>query len=206
MVKEITNGKEQVIRKVEDFNARKVTHPESTVIHYWNDDLTEEIAQAVIQGNYIFYVIVNPNYRKQGYGASIVKEAASLVKGDSYLIPQGNQEHLIHFYESLGFKEDSRNADGEIIMKKSKNFSLNGKHPRVFKELKPGKIQFKFGDEILLTTTIKTEKREDQQLSMAWSFALKEKKYPFQRWICEKQQNGWTLQDFKQNVKIIQLL
>lgn len=205
MVKEIVNGKEQVIRTVGDWNKRKVTHPESTVIRYWNDDLTEEIAQAVIQGNYIFYVIVNPSYRKQGYGAKIVKEATSVIKGDAYLIPQDNQEHLIRFYESLGFKEDSRNADGEIIMRKAKNFSLNGKHPRVFKELKPGKIQFKFEDEVLLTTTIKTEKREDQQLSMAWNFALKEKKYPFQRWICGKQQQGWTLQDFKQNVVIEQI-
>lgn len=205
MIREITNGKEQVIRKVEDFNVRKVTHPESTVLRYWNDDLTEEIAQVVIQGNYIFYVIVNPDYRKQGYGAKIVQDATSIVKGDAYLIPQDNKPELVKFYESLGFVIHSRNENGEIIMQKKANFSLNKKHPRVFKELKPGKIQFKFGDEILLTTTIKTEKREDQQLSMAWNFALKEKKYPFQRWICEKQQNGWTLQDFKQNVVIEQI-
>lgn len=167
MIREITNGKEQVIRKVEDWNAKKVTHPESTVIRYWNDDLTEEIAQAVIQGNYIFYVIVNPNHRQQGYGAKIVEDAASMIKGDAYLIPQDNQEHLIRFYENLGFKEDSRNESGEIIMVKKANFSLNKKHPRVFKELKPGKVAFKYKDEVLLTTTIKAEKREDQQLSMA---------------------------------------
>lgn len=205
MIRELTRGKEQVIRKVEDFNVRKVTHPESTVVRYWSDDLTTEIAQAVIQRNFVFYVIVNPEYRKQGYGAKIVLDAVSLIKGDAYLIPQDNQEHLIHFYENLGFKEDSRNEAGEIVMKKPCKFSLNGKHQRVFKELEPGKIQFRFGDEILLTTTIKTRKREDQQLSMAWNFALKEKKYPFQVWICEKQQQGWTLKDFKEKVQITQL-
>ena len=203
MIREITNGKEQVIRKVEDWNARKVTHPVSTVIRYWNDELTEEIAQAVIQGNYIFYVIVNPNYRQQGYGAKIVQDAVSMVRGDAYLIPQDNQEHLIHFYEKLGFKEDFRNESGEIIMVKKANFSLN-KKLRFFKELKPGKITFKYKDEVLLTTTIKVGKREDQQLSMAWNFALKERKYPFQKWICEKQQNGWSQADFKENVVIVQ--
>lgn len=204
MIREITNGKEQVIRKVEDWNARKVTHPESTVIRYWNDALTEEVAQAVIQDSYIFYVIVNPSYRQQGYGARVVEDAVSMIKGDAYLIPQDNQEHLIHFYEKLGFKENSRNESGEVIMVKKANFTLNKKHPRAFKELKPGKITFKYKDEVLLTTTIKTEKREDQQLSMAWNFALKERKYPFQRWICEKEQNGWTLKDFKENVVIEQ--
>ena len=203
MIREITNGKEQVIRKVEDWNARKVTHPVSTVIRYWNDELTEEIAQAVIQGNYIFYVIVNPNYRQQGYGAKIVQDAVSMVRGDAYLIPQDNQEHLIHFYEKLGFKEDYRNESGEIIMVKKANFFLN-KKLRFFKELKPGKITFKYKDEVLLTTTIKVGKREDQQLSMAWNFALKERKYPFQKWICEKQQNGWSQADFKENVVIVQ--
>lgn len=121
MIRELTFGKEQVIRTVGDFNVRKVTHPESTVIRYWNDDLTEEIAQAVIQGNFIFYVIVNPNYRKQGYEASIVKDAASLVEGDSYLIPQDNKPELVKFYEKLGFVIFSRNEAGEIIMKKISN-------------------------------------------------------------------------------------
>lgn len=120
MIRELTFGKEQVIRKVGDFNVRKVTHPESTVIRYWNDELTDEIAQAVIQGNYIFYVIVNPDCRKQGYGAKIVLDAVSVIKGDAYLIPQDNQEHLIHFYESLGFVIHSRNEAGEIIMTREK--------------------------------------------------------------------------------------
>lgn len=120
MIREIVNGKEQVIRTVGDWNKRKVTHPESTVIRYWNDELTDEIAQAVLQENYIFYVVVNPDYRKQGHGAKIVLDAVSVIKGDAYLIPQDNKPELIEFYEKLGFVIHSRNEAGEIIMMREK--------------------------------------------------------------------------------------
>lgn len=207
-VREITYGKEQVIRTVDDFTRRKVTHPDSIVIRYWNVTMDELLAQAVVQGNYIYYVVVNPLYRGEGLGASIVKEACSLISGAKYLIPQDNKEELIQFYQKLGFEEESRNEAGEIIMVKRPHFSLTAKHHRTYKELVPGAISFVYREgastQVLLTTTIKKPKREDQQLSMAWNFALKEARYPFQKWIVQKHSEGWTLEDFKQRVTVEQ--
>lgn len=116
MVKETTFGKGQVIRTIEDFSKRRITYFDTTVVRYWNDDLTELIAQAVIRKNFIYYVVVNPNYRKQGFGSKLIKDVVAMIPGDVYLSPQGNEKSLINFYKKLGFEIHSKNELGETIM------------------------------------------------------------------------------------------
>lgn len=116
MIKETTFGKGQVIRTIEDFFKRRITYFDCTVVRYWNDDLTDLIAQAVVRKNFIYYVVVNPNYRKQGFGSKLIKDAIVMIPGDVYLSPQDNDENLINFYKKLGFEIHSKNKLGEIIM------------------------------------------------------------------------------------------
>lgn len=67
-------------------------------------------------------MVVNPYYRKQGYGSKLVKDVAAMIKGDTYLSLLNNKKSLIDFYRKIGFEIHSKNELGEPIMIKNRRF------------------------------------------------------------------------------------
>ena len=93
----------QRVRSIYDFK-QKVLKKNGVTIKLRNGEL---VGNCFVRGNYIFHLVVNPKYRKNGYGALLIKTAEKVIKQNGYdramLIPADNSPSLRKYYSSLGF-------------------------------------------------------------------------------------------------------
>lgn len=97
-----------------DFNwkRKKLTIPVTLIKLRENSNL---IGCCYVSYNWIFNLIVNPKFRKQGYGKKIIDAACKIIwKKYKYvnLVPQDNDSSLRKYYSSLGFIGYSENEEG----------------------------------------------------------------------------------------------
>ena len=63
-------------------------------------------AQCIIKENCIYSLVVNPKYRKLGYGKKCLKKAEQIISqkyNTAFLIPQDNDNNLRNYYSKLGY-------------------------------------------------------------------------------------------------------
>ena len=107
--------KNQRIRSVVDW--KKTYYPidiPDNVIKIRNKG--ELIGSCFIRGCFIYGLVVNPKYRKNGYGKILLSKAEKLIKKHGYdksmLVPQDNEPKLRKYYSACGYTGYSGNEPG----------------------------------------------------------------------------------------------
>lgn len=78
----------------------------ATVISAWNEDQLIGLINALDDGAltaYIHYLLIRPEYQRQGIGAEMLRLVKEKYEGYLYLLVMAERKEVIPFYQKLGF-------------------------------------------------------------------------------------------------------
>jgi GNAT superfamily N-acetyltransferase len=79
------------------------------VISAWDEDQLIGLVNALDDGAltaYVHYLLVRPEYHKQGIGKELIQQVKNKYEGYLYLLVLAEHKEVIPFYQKLGFQVD----------------------------------------------------------------------------------------------------
>lgn len=78
----------------------------ATVVSAWNEDQLIGLINVLEDGAltaYIHYLLIRPEYQKQGIGAEMLRWVKDMYEGYLYILVMAESKEVIPFYQKLGF-------------------------------------------------------------------------------------------------------
>ena len=85
----------------------------ATVISAWDDEKLVGLINAIDDGEltaYALYLLVNPEYQKEGIGRELIERLKKKYEGYLYLILIAENKDVQHFYEKMGFSAEENST------------------------------------------------------------------------------------------------